>query len=87
MRSEVKKKGGVACGVEYSDGPDWARLGDSFDEVIGFITTLAFPGCADGSVSSSDHRTTKYEQQLIHESIVFKNTFRKTLQTAENRLT
>ena len=32
-------------------GPYWAHLGDSFHEVIGFITTLAFPGCADGSVS------------------------------------
>ena len=39
----------------------WAHLGDSFDEVISFITALAFPGCADGSVSSSDQRTTKYE--------------------------
>ena len=46
-------------------GPYWAHLGDSFDEVIGFITTFAFLGCADGSVSSSNHRTTKYESKLI----------------------
>ena len=52
-------------------GSYWAHLGDSFNEVIGFIATLAFPGCAVGSVSSSEHRTTKYGPKLIQESIKY----------------
>ena len=41
-----------------------AHLGDSFDEVIGFITTSALPGCADRSVSSSEYRRTEYDEKL-----------------------
>ena len=34
------------------------RKSNISDEVIGFITTLVYPGCADGSVSSSDRSPT-----------------------------
>ena len=36
-----------------------------------FVTIVALPGCADGSVSSSDHRTTEYEQKMVHESLKY----------------
>ena len=51
--------------------PDWAHLGDSFDEVIGFITTSALPGCADRSVSSSEYRRTEYDKKLSRESLKY----------------
>ena len=38
----------TGLGVHWAlgPGPDWAHLGDLLDDVIGFITTLASPGCA-----------------------------------------
>ena len=68
-------------------GPYWPHLGDSFDEVIGFITTLASPGCVDGKVSSSDHRTTEYDEKLLQESLKYYKMVQQTLTTAKQRLT
>ena len=36
--------------------------------VFGFLPISAFPRCADGSISSSDHRTTEYEPNINQQS-------------------
>ena len=57
MQKQKKRPEAAATRNALPLGPS----GDSFDEVLDFITTSALPGCADPSDLSSEYRRPEYD--------------------------